>query len=152
MTPKQAKFTNCYIETGSATEAAMEAYEPKNRATASVIGHENLRKPKIRAFLDEKAVDAVVMIYKLSQKARSENVRLNANRDILDRAGYFVDKSVPTESQRPVIIHVSQVLAEKRGISWNTIECPPNCFKNKTDEELVEIIENSRSTKRDQAT
>ncbi|MEK7187830.1 MAG: terminase small subunit [Patescibacteria group bacterium] len=100
MTSKQAKFAESYLETGNATEAAMTSYNPKNRATASVMGHENLRKPKIRAFLEEKATDAIAMIYKLSQKARSENVRFNASRDILDRAGYFVNKDRAREADK----------------------------------------------------
>lgn len=53
LTLKQNNFTQKYLETGNATEAAMEAYTPQNRATASVIGHENLRKPKIRATIQE---------------------------------------------------------------------------------------------------
>ncbi len=94
---KQLKFTTHYLETGNATEAAMQVYKPKNRNTAHSIGSENLRKPAIRAYLDDKATNAVSMVYKLSQKAKNEAVRLNASRDILDRAGYFVNKTIVAE-------------------------------------------------------
>ncbi len=88
MTLRQQKFANEYLGTGNATEAASRAYKPKNRNTAHSIGAENLRKPAIRAYLDEKAEDAASMVYKLSQEAKNENVRLHASRDILDRAGF----------------------------------------------------------------
>jgi phage terminase small subunit len=88
LTPKQAKFAQEYLETGNATEAANRAYKPKNRATARAIGSENLTKLNIRGYLDEKGLDAASMVYKLSQGAKSEVVRLNASKDILDRTGY----------------------------------------------------------------
>jgi phage terminase small subunit len=45
LTYKQARFTQEYLVDGNATQAAIRAgYSPK---TAGVIGHENLRKPKI---------------------------------------------------------------------------------------------------------
>jgi hypothetical protein len=88
LTPNQRTFTEAYLDTGNATEAAVRAYKPKNRNTAHAIGAENLRKPTIRAFLDEKAIEATANIYKLSKGAKSESVRLNASKDILNRAGY----------------------------------------------------------------
>jgi phage terminase small subunit len=105
LTLKQEKFAQEYLETGNVTEAADRAYKPKNRNTAHAIGAENLRKPAIRAFLNEKTRDAVAMVYKLSQKAESEAVRLNASKDILDRAGYFVNReegAEPIERERPI--------------------------------------------------
>ena len=101
MTLKQKKFSNIYLESGNATEAAMQAYKPKKRATARSIGSENLTKPNIREYLEEKGTDAAAMIYQLSQKAKNETVRLNASRDILDRvlgkSTQSVQVSNPTE-------------------------------------------------------
>lgn len=54
LTLKQKKFIASYLETGNATEAAMRAYKPKNRATARAIGSENLTKPSIRAYLEKR--------------------------------------------------------------------------------------------------
>ena len=52
LTPKQRAFCDYYIETGNATESAIKAGYSKN--TAAVIGTENLRKPNIKKYIDEK--------------------------------------------------------------------------------------------------
>ena len=52
LTPKQKAFANYYIECGNASEAARKAgYSPK---TAGAIGEENLKKPEISAYIDER--------------------------------------------------------------------------------------------------
>ena len=52
LTPKQKAFADYYIETGNATEAARRAgYSNK---TAAVIGTENLIKPNIKQYIDER--------------------------------------------------------------------------------------------------
>ncbi|RAV22598.1 terminase small subunit [Paenibacillus contaminans] len=52
LTEKQKRFADYYIESGNATEAAIKAeYSEK---TARFIGAENLTKPNIRAYIDEK--------------------------------------------------------------------------------------------------
>jgi len=128
LTPKQAKFTVEYLETGNATEAAMQVYKPRKRATARSIGSENLTKPNIRAYLDKVASDAVVVVYKLSQRAKSESVRLNASRDILDRAGYFVARTQIAEGNQklpiPILggLSISKEIAEKNGIQVRTLD------------------------------
>ena len=52
LTPKQKAFADYYIETGNATEAAIKAGYSKK--TARVIGQENLTKPAIKTYIDEK--------------------------------------------------------------------------------------------------
>lgn len=52
LTPKQKAFADYYIELGNATEAARRAgYSNK---TAAVIGTENLTKPNIKQYIDER--------------------------------------------------------------------------------------------------
>lgn len=52
LTAKQKRFADYYIETGNATEAAKRAgYSQK---TARVIGQENLLKPAIKSYIEEK--------------------------------------------------------------------------------------------------
>lgn len=52
LTPKQKAFADYYIECGNASEAARKAgYSPK---TAEKIGSENLRKPEVSAYIDER--------------------------------------------------------------------------------------------------
>lgn len=109
ITNKQKKFIDEYLNIGNATEAAMQAYKPKNRATARSIGSENLTKPNIRAYLEEKGANAAAMIYKLSQKAKNEAVRLNASRDILDRVGYFVNKATAIEINQKLPIPIFNI-------------------------------------------
>lgn len=52
LTPKQKAFADYYIETGNATEAAIKAGYSKK--TARVIGQENLTKPAIKTYIDER--------------------------------------------------------------------------------------------------
>ena len=52
LTPKQKAFADYYIEFGNASEAARRAgYSPK---TAEKIGSENLQKPEISAYIQER--------------------------------------------------------------------------------------------------
>lgn len=52
LTPKQKAFADYYIEFGNATEAARRAGYSKK--TAAVIGTENLIKPNIKQYIDER--------------------------------------------------------------------------------------------------
>lgn len=52
LTEKQQRFADYFIEYGNGTQAAIKAGYSKK--TASVISTENLRKPNIRAYIDER--------------------------------------------------------------------------------------------------
>ncbi|HDK7180718.1 TPA: terminase small subunit [Clostridium botulinum] len=52
LTPKQKAFCDYYIELGNATEAAIRAGYSKK--TAAVIATENLIKPNIKAYVEER--------------------------------------------------------------------------------------------------
>lgn len=52
LTVKQRKFADEYIISGNATQAAIRAGYSKN--TARQIGNENLTKPYIKAYIDER--------------------------------------------------------------------------------------------------
>lgn len=55
LTPKQKKFCEYYIQSGNATDAARKAgYSEKS---AEAIGIENLRKPRISAYIAERIAD-----------------------------------------------------------------------------------------------
>jgi len=64
LTPKQRGFVEYYIETGSAPEAAMLAYDCTSRASARVLAHRNLNNPKVVAFLAQ-----FMLQHKLPNKA-----------------------------------------------------------------------------------
>ena len=55
LTEKQRRFAEYYIETGNCTEAAIKAGYSKR--TARVIGQENLLKPAIKKYIDEKLTE-----------------------------------------------------------------------------------------------
>lgn len=52
LTLKQKAFADYYIQTGNATEAAIKAGYSKK--TAAEAGSENLRKPHIKSYIDER--------------------------------------------------------------------------------------------------
>lgn len=52
LTEKQKRFADYYIETGNITEAAVKAGYSKK--TARVTGQENLLKPAVKNYIDEK--------------------------------------------------------------------------------------------------
>jgi phage terminase small subunit len=55
LTEKQKRFADYYIETGNATESAIKAgYSEK---TAKEMGYENLTKPHIRLYVDERIAE-----------------------------------------------------------------------------------------------
>ncbi len=61
LTPKQRAFANAYIETGSAPEAAMRAYNCSSRNSARVIGHRTLNNAKVQAYLSSQVADKVLI-------------------------------------------------------------------------------------------
>ena len=87
LTPKQKIFVEEYLKTGNATKSALKAYDT-NYNTASVIASENLEKPSIKQALANQAEQALNVIIELSNSSSNDNVRLQASKDILDRAGY----------------------------------------------------------------
>jgi predicted negative regulator of RcsB-dependent stress response len=73
----------------------MNNYDVTSENSAASIATQNLRKLKIQEAIQAHAPAAESMVYKLSQEAEGEMTRLNASKDILDRAGFKpVDKSV----------------------------------------------------------
>ena len=88
---KQVGFLNDYLDTGNGTQAALKNYNirGKNKENiAAAIAKENLTKPQIKEVLEDAAQGAMARIIELSMSAENETVRLSANKDILDRAGY----------------------------------------------------------------
>ena len=61
LTPKQRAFANAYIETGSAPEAAISAYNCSSRNSARVMAHRNLNNVKVQAYLSSQVTDKVLV-------------------------------------------------------------------------------------------
>lgn len=81
-------FANDYLDTGNATQAALNNYDTDDYMTAAAIGSENLRKPQVIEYMESKADVVAKHIFKLALEANNETVQLNASKDILDRAGF----------------------------------------------------------------
>lgn len=86
-TPKEIKFVDKFVETWNATQAILSAYDA-NYNSARSMGSENLAKPNIKALIEAMAEWAMSRIEELSVNAKNESVKLQANKDILDRAWY----------------------------------------------------------------
>lgn len=95
ITKKQKIFADSYIETGNGTQAAKIAYPDTTYATQRMIASENLTKPNVQEYLQSKAEIAASEVFRIVQHGDSDEVRLKASKDILDRAGFkAVEKSI----------------------------------------------------------
>lgn len=88
LTPKEKKLADIYLDTGNGTQSALVAYETTDKNTAAVIASRTLSKAKVRDYLDSKAEKAAEIVFTIAQHGESDQVRLSASKDILDRAGY----------------------------------------------------------------
>lgn len=86
LTKKQKDFADKYLETGNATQAAVEVYDVKSRGVARRVGSENLSKPDIMAYMDSHVEMAKSVIVEIANdKSNKASDRLSASKDILDR-------------------------------------------------------------------
>jgi hypothetical protein len=67
LTIKQRKWIRLYIDTGNATEAAMQVYDCKDRDVARSIGSENLAKLDYSAFLEEAGITDKLLQQKIME-------------------------------------------------------------------------------------
>lgn len=67
LTLKQRRWIKVYLETGSATEAAMQSYDCKDRESAAQIGFENLRKLDYTDFLEEAGITDNLLQKKITE-------------------------------------------------------------------------------------
>lgn len=116
LTHKQKEFCDKLVETKNPSLAAREAYDIGSRGgssdvTARTIASLNLDKPNIRKYLDIISGGAAERIEQLSISARNESVRLKANQDILDRAGYKAAESVDITSKGEKIDSIENKVA-----------------------------------------
>lgn len=97
LTKKQRDFANEYLKTGNGTRSVLKVYDTTSLDVAKAIGSENLTKPNVREYLEAKAERAAEIVFELAQYSEVDAVRLNASKDIMDRAGFKpVDKSITT--------------------------------------------------------
>ena len=74
MTDKQTLFCEYYIQCWNATESARKAGYEGDDNTLGVVGYENLRKPKIKEYIDKRIAEVAMssneVLYRLSQWGR----------------------------------------------------------------------------------
>lgn len=56
LTIKEAKLVDAYMDTGNATEAAMQAYNCNSRQSANAVASEVLARPIVQAAISDKRV------------------------------------------------------------------------------------------------
>lgn len=112
LTEQQLKFADYYLELNNGTLSAKKAgYSEKGaHVQASVL----LKNPKIQAYLDDvrrerrEAItntlakhteEAVQILIALARNSESDSVRLQAVKDIMDRAGYKPTEKVESKNE-----------------------------------------------------
>jgi hypothetical protein len=140
LTLKQSKWLKVYIETGNATEAAMQAYDCCSRESAAVLGHENIRKVKgaVTALMDAKGLTDDLLMKKLLEG-------LDANKtEFLKWDGEFKDSrdcvDFPTRQRYlDTAIKLKGVYAPDRQEISGPEGGPISILAELTDEQLDEI-------------
>jgi phage terminase small subunit len=96
LTLKQKKFANEYIENwNNATRAIKKVYDVKWDSTARSMWTENLTKPSIKAYLDDKWDKAWLVIEELMDDYESPKpIRLEAAKFIYDHAHWKATQKV----------------------------------------------------------
>lgn len=103
---RQQQFVINYVDSGHGTNSAISAGYSKTSAystasdllrnpkiAAAIEGEREARKKAIQNKLAKYAEDAVILLYDLAKSSDSDSVRMQAIKDILDRAGHKpVDK------------------------------------------------------------
>lgn len=112
LTEKQRKFAEFYLELNNGTKAAIAAgYEENSAHVAAsrllkndkVVDYlesaREARKKAINDKLAKYAEDAVILLYDLARTSDSDSVRLQAVKDIMDRAGYKPTEKVENKNE-----------------------------------------------------
>lgn len=95
LTKKQKGFADDYLDSGNGSQSAKKNYNITTDGSARAVASRTLTKANVQEYLASKADDAASMVYFLSQKSKQDFIKLNASKDILDRAGFrAVEKSV----------------------------------------------------------
>ena len=95
LTIKQRKWLDKYLETGSATAAALYAYDIKddNRETAASIGYENLRKLDYTEFLEAAGITDDLLQKKILEGLDADRTvsAVNTGKNATASSSDFVD-------------------------------------------------------------
>ena len=105
-TIKQRKLVKGILEGKTKKQAWIDAWY--SAKTASVIVSQNLKKLNVQQLIEDEAENAFSVIKEIMKEKDSWSaVRLNAAKDVMDRAGFK-----PTEKKELNIKGISDILAE----------------------------------------
>lgn len=113
LTLKQRKWIEAYIETGNATEAALIAYDCKDREVAGSIGSENLQKLALEEVMEEAGLSDSHLLKKL-YKGLEANKVISANityGDADEQTNDFIE--VPDHTNRRGYLDMAFKLKDK---------------------------------------
>ena len=104
LTKKERDIANEFLATGNKVKSALKVQPSYSYVSASKMANVILNKPNVIEYLESHSKDAASRIVTMSIDAENESVKLKANQDILDRAGYKpVEKSVTLNINEDVI-------------------------------------------------
>lgn len=86
--PEDKEFADNYLITSNARKSATDAFGIFDPVAASTKAASTLRKDVVREYIKGEAQGAAERITKIAKKSKNLRVKLDANKDILDRAGY----------------------------------------------------------------
>lgn len=142
LTLKQRKWLQLYLKLGNATEAAMQVYDCKERETAAVIGHENLRKLNYEEFMEEAGITDKKLQDSIMEGLDANRVisAMNTGKQASGATADFID--VPDFAVRhkylETALKLKKRLVERKDITSND---EPIKFETLNDEQLDAIIE-----------
>ncbi|MDZ4991911.1 terminase small subunit [Clostridium perfringens] len=131
LTPKQKAFAEYYIETGNATESAVRAGYSKK--TARVIGQENLLKPALKSYIDEKmkeledkriakAEEVLEYLTRVLRGEETEQVVVTENIGDFMSEAKVVDKEISAKDK----IKAAELLGKRYRLFTDKIEADVN--------------------------
>lgn len=109
LTVKEKNFANAYIDNkGNGVQAILsppqelENYQSGDYKKAGIESSRVLKRARVKEYIESHAQGAASRVVTLSKKAKNESVKLNANLQLLDRAGIVGEKreeqaNIPTK-------------------------------------------------------
>ena len=88
LTPTDKVFADKYMETQKMRDSALAVFPNLTPTQATDKAQQLMKKDAVREYINNEAMGAMTRIVKMSRKSKNLNVRLAANKDIMDRAGY----------------------------------------------------------------
>ena len=118
--PDHKKFADEWLKTGNGKQSIKKVRPHLKDNSAESTASRLLRNDKVMTYIQAQALQSAMNMGKLANSGKHDTVTLQANKDILDRAGYkpsVDDKdNQPTRSTADAKAHLDTLLnAIKRG-------------------------------------